>query len=61
MLVLLLFYFLAVLVWAILSFFAIKALYEFGFVGDASMRVARMYLLVCAIIILAGFLGIILV
>ena len=61
MIVLLAFYFLAVVIWGVLSFFAIKALYEFGFVGDASMRVARVYLLVCAIIILAGFLGIILV
>jgi len=57
---LLLFYLLVVVLWGIASFFAMRALHQFGFVGDATLRARRIYLFVSVLIIISGFLAIIL-
>ncbi len=60
MIALILAYLLVLMLWGVASFFALKTLYEYGFVGDATLRARRLYLAVSVVIIILGFLGIIL-
>jgi len=60
MIILVAIYILVLIIWAVLSYFPLRDLYEYGFVGDATMRAERIYIITSAIIIILGFLGIIL-
>lgn len=47
----LLIYLLFLLIFAILSFFGLYQMWQFGYVGDASKRVISLYILAAAIIV----------
>lgn len=49
-------YALFLIVFGVASFLALYQLYHFGYVGDASLRMLLLYLLVAAVLILGTFL-----
>ncbi|MCD6422158.1 hypothetical protein J7L13_02305 [bacterium] len=55
----LVFYLLGVLIWGVLSYFPVRDLYEFGFVGDATILAVKIYLGVGATLVVLGLLAII--
>ena len=54
MIYLFLIYFLFLIIWAALSYFVFRQLRTYGFVGDASRQVTRIYFIISAIIILVS-------